>query len=202
MEYLIWILATAVGGVAMHFVAHEAYDKAPSLAVKLIRLASRRLPPPDNERYQEEWLAHLNDCEGGITKLLHAIDCLVSARALAKVCVQRTYSWKFSNQIESQVVELDRVTQLFVLNVLEEIASKNKESGFPKIWEQLASLRDSLAHSVSTHERPNQKQLEEFRSALGRMVETFDAYRNDAGGIELRISGDGAQVESGPATRE
>lgn len=82
---ILTILGALAGGVIVHLVACELYEKLPSIAEWLVKRAVRRLPDHARERYEEEWLAHLYEAEGGLSKMAHALQCLVAVPALAKV---------------------------------------------------------------------------------------------------------------------
>jgi hypothetical protein len=73
-----WLLtfATILIGVAVNLIASEIYDRAPSLARWILLRACMRLPVDARERYSEEWLSHLAECQGKIGKVLHSIGCL------------------------------------------------------------------------------------------------------------------------------
>jgi hypothetical protein len=59
------------GSILLSLVANELYDRAPTLAKKMIKVAIRRLPAIIRGRYEEEWLSHLDECDGKLSKLLH-----------------------------------------------------------------------------------------------------------------------------------
>jgi gluconate kinase len=84
------IVAGAVAAVLGHFVAHDLYEGAPRHAKRLLDHATRILPETDQERYAEEWLAHLNECKGAFGKFRHAAECLLVARKLRRIYEQRT----------------------------------------------------------------------------------------------------------------
>jgi hypothetical protein len=88
MDLLTMILGgtgALAGAVAVRVIASDIGDNVPVLAKRLIIRAAKRLPGAENTRYQEEWLAHLNECRGSIPKLLHAIKCLTCARNLQRI---------------------------------------------------------------------------------------------------------------------
>jgi hypothetical protein len=80
---LLAALCAFLGAITAHFVAHDAYSKCPRYAHKLIQRAARMLSPLARKRYEEEWLAHLQECDGVFAKLQHAFECLLCARKLA-----------------------------------------------------------------------------------------------------------------------
>jgi hypothetical protein len=72
MVFLMKVLAAALG----RFLADELKEWCPSLTDSLIKLAVRRLPQDLQERYAEEWRAHIVDTPGEIGKLVCAIGIL------------------------------------------------------------------------------------------------------------------------------
>jgi hypothetical protein len=74
-----------VGGIAAHFIAHDAYEVAPRYARELIDRAVARLPEADRERFAEQWLADLYEHEGVIAKFKHAIGCVLAARKVGEI---------------------------------------------------------------------------------------------------------------------
>lgn len=91
MEYLVFIvigalvlLGSAIGSIAGNMLASELYDRAPLFAVSLIEHAVKRLPEHEQERYREEWLAHLNEHHGKLGKVWHALGCVVGRALVAQ----------------------------------------------------------------------------------------------------------------------
>jgi hypothetical protein len=93
MEHVIEIVfgavAALVGGVIVHLLAHDISDRLPAVSRKLISLAARRMPTADRDRFETEWLAHLWECEGHISKLRHGIECFLFAPKIARLCGAR-----------------------------------------------------------------------------------------------------------------
>lgn len=73
------IIAIIIATIAK-FLADEFREWITWLPKKLISLASLRFQANElQKRYEEEWLAHLNDCPGSLGKLGHALGCLSAA---------------------------------------------------------------------------------------------------------------------------
>jgi lipopolysaccharide/colanic/teichoic acid biosynthesis glycosyltransferase len=68
----IWIGA-ALGAVAVKVLADEFKDWSPRIAQVLLRAAVRRAPADLQERWSEEWAAHLNDTPGALGKIFLAL---------------------------------------------------------------------------------------------------------------------------------
>ena len=82
MEYLtaaLILLGTFVAGIVGNIVASELYHRMPTLAQLIISIAIQRLPFHLRSRFEEEWLAHLNQCEGHIQQIVHAFGCVLAS---------------------------------------------------------------------------------------------------------------------------
>jgi 23S rRNA C2498 (ribose-2'-O)-methylase RlmM len=71
--------AAVVGGIASNMIASELYDRAPMLARRLIRHAVTLLPESERENFHEEWIAHLDELSGNLSKFSHAFECWLRA---------------------------------------------------------------------------------------------------------------------------
>jgi hypothetical protein len=52
------------------------YDAIPALAMRVIKLAAKVAPRDQRARSEEEWLAHLHQCDSNFAKIWHALGCL------------------------------------------------------------------------------------------------------------------------------
>jgi hypothetical protein len=92
MELIVSVFAAVgafLGTVAAHFVAHDAYVSCPRYARRLIERAASHLPPFERARYEEEWLADLQERAGVFAKFKHAFACLLCARTLSALSARR-----------------------------------------------------------------------------------------------------------------
>jgi hypothetical protein len=78
------LIGVAIVGFIGHIVAHDFCERTSTLARWLISFATKRLPPAKREHYMEEWTAHLDECEGVLAKLLHAIGCVWGAPSIRR----------------------------------------------------------------------------------------------------------------------
>ncbi len=76
------LLSSLIMAVLGKFLGTEIEAWVPALAQRLLAKAVQRLPESARERYAEEWAAHLNESPGNLIKILHAIGCLRSAKAI------------------------------------------------------------------------------------------------------------------------
>jgi hypothetical protein len=81
MGYLIEVVVGAIGS----FIAAEFWAHGQLAAEWMIQRAVQRLPEDQQERRQEEWLAHLDDTPGVLRKLAHALGCWFSAPAIGQM---------------------------------------------------------------------------------------------------------------------
>jgi hypothetical protein len=72
VEYVIAVLLGVIGSL----IAAEIYSRANQLSRWLITHASAQLPERTRDRFHEEWIAHLDECERGVSQIFHAIGCL------------------------------------------------------------------------------------------------------------------------------
>lgn len=79
MEYLI-LIGTAIGvfawGMFGNMLSNDLYDRSPRFARWVILCASRLMPPVQREHWHEEWLAHLEEMDGKLSMVAHAMGCL------------------------------------------------------------------------------------------------------------------------------
>lgn len=75
MEHLINILAAVFFGL----LSNQIYDCGPRLAYKLIRLSANRLGKDCATRYEEEWKAHLQECDGKLGMMTFGLQCLFAS---------------------------------------------------------------------------------------------------------------------------
>jgi hypothetical protein len=142
MELIISALAAVcafLGSIAAHFIAHDAYFKAPKYARRLIAHAARKLPPLDRARYEEEWLADLHERDGVLAKLRHAFECVLCARKLAGTVSHRApqvVQFVFSRRgdfekdsVTGEPVETDLSTGLFAAYAFSLFAERPEMTG-------------------------------------------------------------------------
>jgi len=79
-----WVTAFAVA-VVVPMLASEFTEWCPWLSKRLIRLAIRRLPNAHRSRYEEEWLAELEEVPGKLAKLVVALGILANAARMSRV---------------------------------------------------------------------------------------------------------------------
>ncbi len=79
------LVGSAIAGIVGNMIASELYDRAPMLARWIVNRAVRHVPQEHQERYEEEWLSHLDDCEGKISQVFHACGCMRASYRLKNV---------------------------------------------------------------------------------------------------------------------
>jgi hypothetical protein len=114
MELLTWAFAGVLGlagTIAVHMLACELHEGMPSIAARLVAFAARQLPKAEQERYREEWVAHLHDCQGSFAKLMHGIECLVCSHTLRKMYE----NWLVQIEVGGQSFRVEPWSALVVL---------------------------------------------------------------------------------------
>ena len=124
MELIVWLFAAIgafLGTVASHSVAHDAYSGCPKYARRLIKRAAGRLPPFERNRYEEEWLADLEEREGVFAKFKHAFDCLLCARTLSSLSRGRAPAYLEFSVPGVGKTRLDFVAGIVALKQVEDV---------------------------------------------------------------------------------
>jgi hypothetical protein len=78
------MIGSLFAGIIGNILAHDLCALTPKICHRLIEHAVRFLPEKDRARYGEEWLSHLDDCAGVLSKFRHASSCLLNAGKLAR----------------------------------------------------------------------------------------------------------------------
>jgi hypothetical protein len=77
----IWILSVVAAALS-RVLSDECKAWMPSLAKWLIRRAVAWLPEDQRERYAEEWLSHINEIPGDISKIVAAMGFIWAAKRM------------------------------------------------------------------------------------------------------------------------
>ncbi len=184
------------GSIAAHFIAHDAYSRCPRYARKLIERAARELPPFERRRYEEEWLADLEERESVFAKFKHAFECMLCAHKVATTCRQRA-----SRALEitvkgaySETVNLDLITGLVAITIIKETLQRSRGGKELKIED---------VEAINTFVKEKYRHLGEvdrrnFNALIEAMVKVrFDgpSVNSDEGGpYSLRICMNGRWV--------
>jgi hypothetical protein len=153
------VIAAAATAVGTHFVAHDLYKGAPTHARRLLDHAVKLLPEADRARYQEEWLAHLQDCEGVLCKFRHAFECWLVAHKLRRIIERRELH--APNGIEFVItaksrgkttVSMDFFTALPFLMVMRAVGARDRTSS-PEEFVPSQEIIDLLKHPAVDRKR-------------------------------------------------
>jgi hypothetical protein len=154
------------GSILVSLLANEIYDRGPTLARKMVRVAAKRLPVNVRERYEEEWLAHLDECDGKLSKLLHGLECVFCARTLG-----RPSAYKLGGD-QQLTVSLDDNTAKFVVAVMGTVLEQS-EMQLPQdllqMWTDLSGEQRFISSEVdieNLRSSADRHQLEEFLSLV------------------------------------
>jgi len=189
------LLIAAAAAVLIHILANEACAHAPGLTGRLIGLAARRLPIAIRDRYREEWLAHMRDLPGALTKLGFGVQCVVASQAL------RAIPEEYWAQSRQRLIKVRDVEMLVDTNVLVQILT---------VFRQVKSEADVVAHLEREIEKltaeggdapltaRGRKQMKDFASAFTKMTDHL-------GEIEVQVEEEheaDAAPEKGSGERE
>lgn len=72
------LLTNALAAIAASIIGRQIYDLGPGVSAWIIKCAAKRLPRNEQDRRQEEWLAHLNEMPG-LAGLYHANGALIAS---------------------------------------------------------------------------------------------------------------------------
>ena len=137
-----------IGGVIVHLAAHDIAASARSFAAKLIGLAVKTLPKDSRSRYREEWLADLNDREGLLSKLLHAMGCFICARKVARIRHDaEPVSIEFT--IQGETVKTDMATGIMAVDLMKGLIDLFEENNVPPPQpEQMERIKAAMKKEV------------------------------------------------------
>lgn len=157
------LLASVAAGIIGHFIAHDLYSATPRYAKRLLAYAVKLLPEPDRKRYEEEWLAHLQERAGAISKLRHAVECLCVARKLGQIVARRItvepHAIEFSFSSNGQkiaTVSMDSVTALPLLTMMDEVDNLERPIE-PKKFVASKELEELFANPEVQRANPSAK---------------------------------------------
>jgi len=110
------VLGSLFAGIVGNVVAHDFCQFTPKLCQRFITRAVKVLPKPEQqERYSEEWLAHLGECTGVIEQYKHAATCILGARRLRRATLCTISFKKARFEFDRQgVIDLEPPTALAI----------------------------------------------------------------------------------------
>jgi hypothetical protein len=83
LAFLLFV-GSVIGSIMGNMIASELYDRAPSVAEWLVKRAALRLLKWKRPRFEEEWLAHLDECSGKLSRVLHGLGCILASQKLRR----------------------------------------------------------------------------------------------------------------------
>jgi hypothetical protein len=136
-------------------IASELYHQTPRLAVSILKSAVWFLPEAEQSRYLEEWTAHLEQQNGALAKLLHAVQCWLAARSLSRVLAARP-----TTEEVKEIIKLSVATAQFLQKVLPRFRESPDHSALIEV------IREELANgSLPT---PDPDELQRVGEAMMR----------------------------------
>src|ERR1700751_4821393 len=86
MELILGVILGVLGIIAAA-VSRQLTDEfkawTPWITRRLIRRAARRLPDEQRDRFEEEWLSHLNEIPGEVGKVIAALGFVRASRRMS-----------------------------------------------------------------------------------------------------------------------
>jgi len=115
-------LMLAIGGVFIaalnQLVGGELRARVFWFTQRLLVLAIRRLPEPQQGRFAEEWTSHMNDIPGDVRKVLFARGCVGAARDMVAFS---TAGKTNVSHVRNRAVELLRALKRSFINAVKEM---------------------------------------------------------------------------------
>lgn len=152
MELLVGIFIISlsiIGAIVSNIVANALYDGVPSLSRWLLLKSCRHIPHKYRDRYEEEWLAHLHECAGKLSQLIHAFDCYRAAHRLKSELRTRSTAHKKALYFALQVNLLlwSSKTHDLLMSVIELLAKHHSASKQSQMTPELIVMRYDLTMS-------------------------------------------------------
>jgi hypothetical protein len=173
---IVALLAAGLCSVFLNLFASELWCRGPSFAKWLIVRAARRLPVQQRERYEEEWLAHLDECLGNFSKVRHALECMICVRALKKVALsQVSFALQLATEdgrdwavgFNKKTITVDVPTLRFIVGMLKQLPRRFEETGTKINITGLDDILLAIAEDNANGKQPNKAQVEKFIELLG-----------------------------------
>jgi hypothetical protein len=186
MEFLA-LFAAGLGGVVIHLCASELWCHCPGIAKWLIARAVEQLPAEDRARYAEEWLAHANECTGNLSKIRHALECFISARAIRAIGRSRL---KFAFQLETddekewtigigeETLKVDVATLRLIMVSLQSLKTGLNDEGVKVEIDGFKEVLSLIGEHLENNDQPDRIQFERFINYLSSTIAEAIEIRN------------------------
>jgi hypothetical protein len=112
------LLMIILGSMLARLMAEEALALGKLLGKWIIVKSVERLPEEERDRFREEWLAHLNDIENLLGRLLHALSCAIRVERLKAELTNKENVSLFSVAVRmEQPIKADKIQLVTRLDV-------------------------------------------------------------------------------------
>jgi hypothetical protein len=99
---LLVLVLSFLGAIILKLTIVEVQDWMPTFARWIINRSAAKLPKHERERFREEWLAHLDEYPGRLSKICHAVGCALGVRAINKAISVRLHQKSPSTPVSKQ----------------------------------------------------------------------------------------------------
>ena len=152
----------------------EGYAWLPTISKWLVNLAVRRLPTEYQERYREEWTAHLDDLPNTLVRLIHALS-LNCRRVANEIKIDL-----FEARCDEAEYELDQLYNshheiLNAMGYLKAQATGQIDSVKLFFDTELPELLSALGESKGSHDHAQQQMLSEHLQTSVKSVAKFSS---------------------------
>jgi hypothetical protein len=116
------LISRLIISVLSKLFADEFKSWSPRLVTALIGSAVSRLPKEKQERYQEEWLSHLEEVPGEISKIVSALSFQIASLRIELACLKFKRAELRHAQAQHSLKSRARMTgdEMFTLGLLPE----------------------------------------------------------------------------------
>jgi hypothetical protein len=140
----------------------------PRFTTRLLRIAIRRLPGAQRERFSEEWASHIDEVTGEISKVAVALGCVSAAREMASSLESGLLRSQMKPAIASEIV----VEYRFLCFCGDPITATEKIVTCANCGKELGIRRFKRQHwKIAPPQRPHRKlQVEDLGVLMNRIV--------------------------------
>jgi hypothetical protein len=96
------VLKMAAASIAFGLIANDLYVRAPSLAIWIIDVATKKLPAEKRDKFRLGCCRELDTVQGNLSKIFHALGCLMFSIS-PKLNLLRVSRWRSLRKIDSWV---------------------------------------------------------------------------------------------------
>ena len=143
----------------------------PRFTTRLLRIAIRRLPEAQRERFSEEWASHIDEVTGEISKVAVALGCVSAARQMASSLESGLLRSQMKPAIAPEIVAEYR----FLCFCGDPITTTEKTVTCANCGKELSIRRFKRQHwKIAPPRRPHRNlQVEDLAGLVNRIMPTL-----------------------------